>query len=78
MRCQHVNDEIQCRFDAERRVLIGGGDPPDPSRRDSRGPSTWSRFARSTTPTPGGRCRCRGLLVPCRSANVRGGRSQGN
>ena len=43
--------------------------------RDSRGLSTWSRSARSTTPTPGDRCRCRILPVPCRSANVRGGSS---
>jgi hypothetical protein len=43
--------------------------------RDSRGLSTWSRSARSTTPTPGDRCRCRVLPVPCRSANVRGGSS---
>ena len=31
------------------------------TRRDSRGPSTWSRSARSTTPTPEGRHRCRAL-----------------
>jgi hypothetical protein len=43
--------------------------------RDSRGPSTWSRSATSTTPTSGDRCRCRVLPVPCRSANVRGGSS---
>jgi len=42
--------------------------------RDSRGPSTWSRSAKSTTPTLGDRCRSRGLLVPCQSANVRVGR----
>jgi hypothetical protein len=73
MRCQHVDDDTQCRMDATRRVLIGGGDPPDPDQAGLRGPSTWSRSARSTTPTPGGRCRCRVLPVPCRSANVRGG-----
>jgi hypothetical protein len=43
--------------------------------RDSPGPSTWSRSASSTTPTLGGRCRCRALLVPCPSANVREGRA---
>jgi hypothetical protein len=32
MRCQHVDDDIQCRFDAERRVFIGCGDPPDPDQ----------------------------------------------
>jgi hypothetical protein len=32
MRCQHVDDDIQCRFDATRRVVIASGDLPD--RRD--------------------------------------------
>ena len=32
MRCQHVDDDIQCRMDATRRVLIVGGDPPDPDQ----------------------------------------------
>ena len=32
MRCQHVDDDIQCRIDAERRVLVGCGDPPDPDQ----------------------------------------------
>ena len=36
-----------------------------------RGDHLRSRSASSTTPTPGGRCRCRSPLVPCRSANVR-------
>jgi hypothetical protein len=45
-----------------------------PTRRDSRGRSISSRSARNTTPTLGSRCRCRVLLAPCRSANVRGGR----
>jgi hypothetical protein len=30
MRCQHVDDDIQSRLDAVRRVLVGSGDPPDP------------------------------------------------
>ena len=29
MRCQRVDDDVQCRFDATRRVLVGCGDPPD-------------------------------------------------
>ena len=29
-RCQRVDDEIQCRLNAERRVVIASGDPPDP------------------------------------------------
>jgi hypothetical protein len=32
MRCQHMDDDTQCRFDATRRVLVGGGDPPDPDQ----------------------------------------------
>jgi hypothetical protein len=32
MRCQHVDDDTQCRMDATRRVLVGGGDPPDPDQ----------------------------------------------
>ena len=32
MRCQHVNDDLQCRSDATRRVLVGCGDPPDPDQ----------------------------------------------
>jgi hypothetical protein len=30
MRCQRVDDDTHCRFDATRRVLVVGGDPPDP------------------------------------------------
>jgi hypothetical protein len=74
MRCQHVDrdSDTQCRMHATLRVMIVGGDHRTPTRRDSRGPSTWSRSARSTTPTPGSRCRSRGLLGPCPSGNVRG------
>jgi hypothetical protein len=32
MRCQHVDDDIQCRLDATRRVIVAGGDPPDPDQ----------------------------------------------
>jgi hypothetical protein len=71
MRCQHVDDDIQCRLDATRRVLVGGGDPPTQTSRDSRGRSTSSRSARSTIPIPGGRCRCRALLRQRPSGNVR-------
>jgi hypothetical protein len=27
-----MDDDIQCRFDATRRVLVGSGDPPDPDQ----------------------------------------------
>ena len=32
MRCQHMDDDTQCRMDAVRRVLVVGGDPPDPDQ----------------------------------------------
>jgi hypothetical protein len=37
MRCQHVADDTQCRFDASRRVLVAGGDPPDPDQSGFEG-----------------------------------------
>ena len=70
MRCQHVDDDIRCRFDATRRVLVASGDPPDPDQAGFGGPSTWSGSASSMTPTLGGRCRCLGLPVPCQSATA--------
>ena len=35
MRCQHVGDDLRCRFDATRRVLVGCGDPRDPDQAGS-------------------------------------------
>lgn len=32
MRCQHVDDDTRCRLDATRRVMVVGGDPPDPDK----------------------------------------------
>ena len=29
MRCQHVDDDIECRMDATRRLIVARGDPPD-------------------------------------------------
>jgi hypothetical protein len=34
MRCQHVDDDVQCRLDATRCVLVASDDPPD---RDQAG-----------------------------------------
>jgi hypothetical protein len=31
MRCQHMDDDTQCRLDATRR-LVASGDPPDPEQ----------------------------------------------
>ena len=74
MRCQHVDDDILCRLDATRRVSSGVATHRTPTSRDSRGPSTWSRSASSTT-----RPR-RSMPLPrppgsVRSANARGGSS---
>jgi hypothetical protein len=52
MRCQHVDDDIQCRLDATRRVVIAGGDPPDPDQAGSRGPSTWVQLCKEHDPDP--------------------------
>jgi hypothetical protein len=37
MRCQHVDDDIQCRMDATRRVFVASGDPPDPDQSEFAG-----------------------------------------
>ena len=65
MRCQHVDDDIQCRMDATRRVLVASGDPTDPDQAGFAGTIYKVEVCRSTTPTPGGRCRCHVLPVPC-------------
>jgi hypothetical protein len=52
MRCQHVDDDTQCRMDAVRRCSSPVATHRTQIRRGSRGPSTWSRSARSTTTTP--------------------------
>jgi hypothetical protein len=59
MRCQHVDDDIQCRLDATRRVVIAGGDPPDPDQAGSRGSSTWVQLCKEHAPTRGARRRSR-------------------
>ena len=43
MRCQHVDDDTQCRLDATRRVLVAGGDPPDPDQAGHVVASEWRR-----------------------------------
>ncbi len=76
MRCQHVDDDIQCRMDATRRVLIVGGDPPDPDQAGFAGTVYLVQVCMEHDPDPGGRCRCRALPDPYRSASVRGGRDR--
>jgi hypothetical protein len=72
MRCQHMDDDIECMFDATRRLLVASSDPPDPDQAGFAVTISWSRSATSTTPTHASRCPCQALPVPCRSANVPG------
>ena len=75
MRCQHEDDDIQCRMDATRRVLVGCGGPPDPDQSGFAGTVYLVQVCKQHNPDPGGRSRCPALPVPCRSASARGGRS---
>jgi hypothetical protein len=74
MRCQHMDDDIQCRFDATRRVLIGGGDPPDPEQSGFAGTVYLVQVCKEHDPDPR-----KSMPLPrppgsVPSANVRGGR----
>ncbi len=52
MRCQHVDDDIQCRLDATRRVLVGGGDPPDPDQAGFAGTVYMVQVCKHHDPDP--------------------------
>ena len=52
MRCQHVDDENQCRLDATRSVLIGGGDPPDPDQSGFAGAIYLVQVCKEHDPDP--------------------------
>jgi hypothetical protein len=52
MRCQHVDDDIQCRLDAARRVLVGCGDPPDPDQAGFAGTSYMVQVCKEHDPDP--------------------------
>jgi hypothetical protein len=52
MRCQHVDDDIQCRFDATRRVLVGCGDPPDPDQSGFAGTVYVVQVCKQHDPDP--------------------------
>ena len=73
MRCQHVDDDLQCRSDATRRVLVGCGDLPDPDQAGFAGTVYMVMVCKQHDPDLGARCRCLALPVPFRSASVRGG-----
>jgi hypothetical protein len=49
---QHVDDDIQCRFDAERRVFIVGGDPPDPDQSGFAGTVYLVQVCKKHDPAP--------------------------
>ncbi len=51
-RCQRVDDDIQCRFDAVRRVLIVGGDPPDPDQSGFAGTIYTVQVCKQHDPDP--------------------------
>ena len=52
MRCQHVDDDIQCRMDATRRVLVVGGDPPDPDQAGFAGTVYMVQVCKEHDPDP--------------------------
>ena len=52
MRCQHVDDDIQCRLDATRRVLVGCGDPPDPDQSGFAGTIYVVQVCKEHDPDP--------------------------
>jgi hypothetical protein len=70
MRCQHVDDDIQCRLDATRRVLVCCGDPPDPDQAGVAGTVYMVQVCKQHPPIPGGRCLYRSRPHRRRSASV--------
>jgi hypothetical protein len=52
MRCQHVDDDIQCRLDATRRVVVGCGDPPDPDQAGFAGTVYLVQVCKEHDPDP--------------------------
>lgn len=52
MRCQHVDDDTQCRKDATRRVLVVGADPPDPDQSGFAGTIYMVQVCRQHDPDP--------------------------
>ena len=52
MRCQHVDDDIQCRMDATLRVLVASGDPPDPEQGRFEGTIYLVQVCKEHDPDP--------------------------
>jgi hypothetical protein len=59
-RCQRVDDDLQCRMDAVRRVLIVGGDPPDPDQAGFVGTVYLVQVCKEHDPDPRQSARVRG------------------
>lgn len=74
MRCQHVDDDTQCRMDAARRVLVASGDPPDPDQAGFAGTVYLVQVCKQHDPDPRQSMPLPRPPVPCRSANAREGR----
>jgi hypothetical protein len=56
MRCQHVDDDIKCRFDATRRVVVGCVDPLDPDEAGLAGPIYVVQVCKQNDPDLDGPC----------------------
>jgi hypothetical protein len=52
MRCQHVDDDLQCRMDATRRVIVGCGDSPDPDQSGFAGTIYLVQVCKQHDPDP--------------------------
>lgn len=53
MRCQHVEGDLQCRFDATRRVFVGCGDQSDPDQSGFAGTIYKVLVCKDHDPDPG-------------------------
>ena len=51
-RCQRMDDDIQCRMDATRRVLVNSGDPPDPDQAGFAGTIYMVQVCKVHDPDP--------------------------
>jgi hypothetical protein len=52
MRCQHVDGDVQCRFDATRRVHVASGDPPNPDQSGFAGTIYMVMVCNAARPRP--------------------------
>ena len=52
MRCQHVEEDILCRMDATRRVLVASGDRPDPDQAGFAGTIYLVQVCKQHDPDP--------------------------